>query len=150
MILEKLPSLTGGWLVDELLEELDEEELLELLLDDGLLLELLLEEDLLLLELELLLLLELEELLLLELELDLLELLDTGSLDSESLVADIELSSITLVDSLLAWLLFATTVHEEIISVDKKAKLRNIFLFFIDVTPLDIYIFIYEKLIINK
>ena len=77
MILEKLPSLTGGWLVDELL-------------DDGLLLE----EGLLLLELELLLLLELE------LE-DLLYSLDAGALDSESLEAGIEALSIGLLGCLL-------------------------------------------------
>ena len=79
---EKLPSLTGGWLVDELLEELDEE-----LLEDGLLL------------------LELEELLLLELELDelvgLFDSLDGDALDSESDEAGNELLSIMLLDSLL-------------------------------------------------
>ena len=81
MILEKLPSLTGGWLVDELL-------------DDGLLLEELLEEGLLL-ELELLLLL------VLELE-DLLDSLDAGALDSESLEAGIEVLSIGLLGCLLS------------------------------------------------
>ena len=81
MILEKLPSLTGGWLVDELL-------------DDGLLLEVLLEEGLLL-ELELLLLLELE------LE-DLLDSLDAGALGSESLEAGIEVLSIGLLGCLLS------------------------------------------------
>ena len=86
MILEKLPSLTGGWLVDELL-------------DDGLLLE----EGLLLLELELLLLLELEELLFFELELDgLLVSLDAGALGSESLEAGIEVLSIGLLGCLLS------------------------------------------------
>ena len=83
---EKLPSLTGGWLVDELLEELDEE-LDEELLEDGLLL------------------LELEELLLLELELDelvgLFDSLDTDALDSESDEAGNEVLSTVLLDSLL-------------------------------------------------
>ena len=125
MIFEKFPSLTGGWLVDELL-------------DEGLLLELLLE--LLGFEEELLLLLEEA---LDELE-DLLDSLETGALDSDSDGAGIELLSIGLLGSLLSWLLFATAVHEERINVDKKAILRNNFLLYIDVTPL-LILFSYMK-----
>jgi len=129
-MLEKLPSPTGGWLVDELLE-------------DGLLLELL-EDGLLLLEDGLLL----ELLLLLELALDELEglfdSLDAGALDSESVETGIELLSTSLLGSLLSWLLFEKNAHEERINVDKKARLRNIFLFCIDVTPL-LIIFSYVK-----
>lgn len=79
---EKLPSPAGGWLVDELLEEFDDE-----LLEDGLLL------------------VELEELLLLELELEelvgLFDSLDTDALDSESDEAGNEPLSTVLLDSLL-------------------------------------------------
>lgn len=72
MILEKLPSLTGGWLVDELLEEEE--------LEEGLLL-------------ELLFLLELD---------GLLVSLDAGALDSDSLEAGIEVLSIGLLGCLLS------------------------------------------------
>ena len=90
----------------------------------------------------------------LELELEELDELedDFDSLDDEdseeSLDTGSELLSVLVIDasllvSLLSWLLFGNKAHEERINVDKKATLKNNFLF-IGVTPL-LLIFSYMK-----